>query len=345
MRILGVGVLIFFLVSCSSEEQIDLRTRAEKSALLVDVYVVEAGNWQNTVQSTGTFLPLKQVELKSEVNGKVTSISFNEGDQVKKGQLLVQVDDQVLQAQKVQLEVEIKWLEKQHERDLKLLQSEAISEQEFENNFSSLESKKAALKGVKSQINLTKIRAPFDGTIGLSDLQKGSYMNAGDLITDITMDKILKLEFAVPEFFAHTVEKGDEVLFTLMGSLDTLKAEVYTTDSKIDPDSRMLNVRAYYANEGTKVLPGTFTQVTLELKSEVSGLKVPSESIEPQLSGEQVYVVENGKVTVKSIKTGKRNERYVQVLGGLEKNDTVLVSGLLSARPGTEVEIKKVINR
>lgn len=344
-RLMGI-LFLTILTSCGEEEEkMDLRARADRDALLVEVYVAEKGNWDKMVESTGTFLPFKQIKIRSEVNGRVVSLNYKEGMEVTKGQLLIKMDDKVLQAQKEQLEVEVKWLKSQHERNLKLLESEAISEQEMEKVFSELETKKAQLEGVKAQISLTNIIAPFTGRVGLSDLEKGAYLDAGEMITTLTIDEMLKLDFAVPEFYASQVNIDDDVNFTVMGSKDTLKATVYAREAAIDESSRMLNVRAVFANESKNILPGTYANVQVDLKNNLPGLMVPSESIEPQLSGEEVYVVKSGKVEKRSVITGKRNEKYVQVIEGLNPGDTVLVTGLLSAKVGIEVEIKNVVNR
>lgn len=347
VRNLFIFISIIFLFSaCSENEKDDLRSRSKKQeALQVDVFVAEDGNWDNKIQSSGTLLPYKEVTLKAEVSGKVINTNFKEGEQVRKGQLLVKIDDAVLKAQKNQLEVSQKWLKKQADRNKKLYESEAISEEEYELSLSELEKTEANLKALNAQINLTNIRAPFNGKIGLSDVEVGTFLNVDDVIGNLTVSHLLKLEFSIPEFYANQVEIDQKVIFNIMGKLDTLSADIYAKESRIDKASRMLTVRAIFDNKDHEIPAGTYADVLFETKSNNSGIMIPSESIEPQLSGEIIYLVKNGKVKKQDIVSGKRNEKMVQILKGVQPGDTLLVTGLLAAREGTEVSIQKTVNK
>jgi membrane fusion protein (multidrug efflux system) len=136
------------------------------------------------------------------------------------------------------------------------------------------------------------------------------------------------------------VNKGDSVSYSFGSQMQSYKGVVYAIEPTIDANTRSIRIRSYCYNTMGKVLPGAFAKVRLQLSSATT-LMVPTESIVPVLKGKQVFVVRSGKADTVSVVTGTRNDVLVPILSGLQAGDSVITTGILQLRPGSDVKIKK----
>lgn len=297
---------------------------------------------RETIRSTGTVLAEEEVELRSEIAGKVASINFEEGSRAKKGDLLVKINDADLQAQLLKLESQVKIAQEGEERQRALLDKSLTSREVYDQSLNALNVVKADIALVRANIAKTEIRAPFDGTVGLRSVSVGSYVSSNTKIASLQSLQRVKVDFTVPERYGSLIRNGEEVSFTTQGSSRVYTALVYAVEPKIDAATRTVQIRATAPNPNAEIRAGAFASVELTLLIDKTALLIPTESIVPILKGFQVYIVRNGAAEVRQIEIGTRNERTVHVTRGLESGDTLVTSGILQLSQGTKVRVTEV---
>ncbi|MFD3000706.1 efflux RND transporter periplasmic adaptor subunit [Pontibacter toksunensis] len=313
---------------------------AEKVA--VDVYVVTPTAYQNQITSTGTVLPNEDVELRSEISGRVTNINFEEGTRVKKGQLLLTVNDADMRAQLQKLQSNRKLYSDMEERQRTLLEKDYISRQEYDQVNNQLATATADIQALRATLDKAYIRAPFDGVVGLRQVSEGSFVTAATPIARMVDISPVKIEFSIPGRYSQMIKAGDKITFTAEGSPETYEAKIYAIQPSIDPATRTLQVRALFENKNEEVRPGAFVKINLGLKEVEEAILVPTESIIPEAAGHKLFLVKSGKAVPKMVKIGQRSEKQIQILEGIEPGDTIIQSGVLQARPGADLTIRKV---
>lgn len=312
------------------------------SELGVKAFIVQPRKLDNKIYVTGTVLANEEIEIRSEISGKVEKIFFNEGSRVKKGDILVKVDDSELQAQLLKTQYQKKLAEEKEYRQRLLLEKEAISKQEYDIALTELNTLEAELQLIKARIDKTEIRAPFDGVIGLRYVSVGSYISPSVKISTLQNIDTLKLEFSIPEKYMKLVNVGDGVNFKVQGSDKIYRAVIYAIDPRIDPTTRTLQVRAIFQNKSHEILPGSFAEIEVILEEIPNAILIPSEAIIPSAEGSKVFVYNQGKAFERKVETGIRTERFIQIKSGLNPGDTILTTGLLQLKSGFKVRITEI---
>jgi membrane fusion protein (multidrug efflux system) len=310
--------------------------------LSVDALVIKPQPLDNKLNITGSVLPNESLEIRSEVSGKITAIYFKEGKRVKKGDLLLQTNDDEIEAQLEKQRYNRKLNEDNEFRQRKLLEKDAISQEEYDNALNRLNTTVADIRLLETQLEKTRIRAPFDGVIGLRFVSEGAYISPTTSIATLYNISPAKIEFAIPGRYSPQVAPGKKIRFTIESDLNIYEGEVYAIEPRIDPDTRTLKIRALADNRFGKLLPGQFVKVELILESISNAILVPTEAVIPEQAGKKVYVIEKGKAKEVFIETGIRTANSLEVLSGLKAGDTLLTTGILQLRPGLEVEIAKL---
>ena len=302
--------------------------------------VIEPRPFDNAIQATGSILASEEVELRSEVAGKVISLPFTEGSKVKKGDLLVKINDEDLRAQLMRTKSRLELITQRVERQRKLREINGVSDEQYEEARNELTSVRAELALLQAQLNKTEVRAPFNGVVGLRYVSEGSYISSTTLVARLQDVSFVKVDFSVPEKYAPEVRVGMDVAFTVEGTSDPFRGVVYAIEPKIDPSTRSLRVRARASNESGRILPGSYTKVVLVLKRQQNAILVPSQALMPDRDGQKIYVVKDGLARLIPVEAGMRTENQVQVTSGLSGRDTVLTTGLLQLRDGTPVQVR-----
>ncbi len=305
-------------------------------ALLIKTKVVP----QN-IQTGGTLLAEEQTELRFEVSGKITSIHFEEGKAVKKGQLLVKMDDATLKAQEEKIKTQVKLFEDLEKRQKELLGKEGISQIDYLRTQSELDAARADLKLLKEQIRKTELTAPFDGTIGLKWVSVGAVVGPETRIAAIQNIQRLKVEFSLPEKFAGRIKPGSKIDFVSAGSSKSYQAEVYALEPNVDANTRNIVIRAITKNDG-QLYPGSFVSVKLALQTIDDAIMIPTASIIPVLKGQKVYVAVGDSVVEKMVKIGLRTENELQITEGLQKGDTLITSALMQLKKGAKIKVVQI---
>lgn len=317
-------------------------SRPSTGSLPVEAMVVKTARLDNKVIVTGSVQANESLELKSESAGKITDIFFKEGKPVKKGEVLVQVNDDEILAQIEKQKHNRKLNEDIEFRQRKLLEKDAISQEEYDNALNRLNTTEADLRLLQAQLDKTKIRAPFDGTIGLRFVSEGAFVTTSTVIATLYSMHPAKIEFAVPGRYSTQVKPGQKVRFSVESDSTQYIGEVYAIEPQIDPNTRTLRLRAIADNRNGRLLPGQFVRVELILATTSDAIMVPTEAVVPELNGHKVYVMNNGKASEVRVETGIRSETQLEIISGLSTRDTLITTGLLQLRPGMEVQITKL---
>ena len=307
----------------------------------VQVYVVAATSLSDQVASTGSVIADESVTIQSEISGKITSLNIQEGQPVRKGQLLFTINAADVQAQLQKQEYNIKLYQDQEKRQRTLLNKEYISRQEYEQSNNALLTARADLQALRVNLAKAYVRAPFDGVLGLRNTSVGAYVSPGTAITTLSRVQPVKVDFNVPSRFARSVSVGDPVTVTDEATTKKIQAKVYAINPQIDPVSRTLPVRAIYANKNMELRPGGFVKVNLKLGKTAEALQIPTEAVVPVASGYTVFVVRKGKAAVQPVNIGVRSDKVIQITKGLAVGDTVVRTGILSVKTGDRVSIQK----
>lgn len=316
--------------------------KTNKNILNVNVIVVKPQTLSDEIFINGSLLPDEEVDLSFETSGKITEINFKEGSFVKKGDLLAKVNDRHLQAQLQRLTSQLKLAEDRVYRQSTLLKRDAVSQEAYEQVKTDLATLKADIELVEANIALTELRAPFDGVIGLRGVSAGSYASPSTVVAKLTKISPIKVEFAVPEHYADDVKVGYNVEFSLPGKLEPFRAKVYAKESKIDPETHTLTVRALYDNAKGETLAGRYASVNLEKQRIEDAIVVPSEAIVPEMGVDKLYLYKSGKAQPVTVTVGIRTDKSVQIVNGLSQGDTVIVSGTLQLRMGLPVVLDNI---
>ena len=300
----------------------------------VEVAKVATVTLVDQAQSVGSLRSRQGVMLRPEVAGRVKSIQFVDGQHVGKGQLLVQLDDQLQAAQVAQAKAEMSIAQANHKRNQELVAQNFISQRSVDESAAALDVAKAKYDLAVATLQRLKIVAPFDGVTGLKQVSVGDYLKDGaDIVNIEDIDAVL-VDFRLPERLQSKIRPGQKAQL----SIDALPGKpvtalVQAVDPLIDANGRSVGVRGCIDNRQRQLRPGMFARVTTVFGVHDQALVVPEEAIVP-LGGRAfvVKVVPGDKPETLvsqrvAVKTGVRQPGKVEILEGLEADDTVVTAG------------------
>jgi len=317
----------------------------------VDVVKVEIAKVTDDTQAVGSLRSRQGVMLRPEVSGRVTQLNFRDGDRVRKGQVLVQLDDQLPLAQVQQSQAELSIAKANHERNKDLVAQSFISQRSVEESAANLDVALAKLALSQATAARLKILAPFDGITGIRTVNIGDYLKDGADIVNIEDIDAVFVDFRLPERFQSKVRKGQTAAVTL-DALPGAKfvALIQAVDPLIDVNGRSVSVRGCIDNRQLQLRPGMFARVTAVFGERSNAKIVPEEAVVPQGSKAFVIRIKPGatpgsQVTQRvEVKVGIRRPGKVEILEGLDEGDTVVVAGQQRLqREGTEVKVMETI--
>ncbi len=346
----GISVVaaLAILAALAAPKLIQLRrghtpTTAAASAKILQVRVHRVAPILLTerLATTGTLRANEEVEIVSEVSGKISAIHFEEGNRVAAGQLLLKIDDSELLADRQRALYRVELAERAEARQKQLLDDGVISSENYDVKLGELNVLRAELQLIEAQLLKTEIRAPFSGVIGLRWVSPGSYLSSQTRIASLHDLDPVKLDFTVPEKYSALMRRGDKITFAVEGFERAFGGTIYAIEPSVDASTRSLRMRARCPNSDGSLVPGMFANVDLVIRSVPEALTVPSIAIIPELGGKKVFVYDNGTAEPRTVETGIRTERAVQITSGLAEGDLVITSAIMQLQPGLEVEIEE----
>ncbi|HEY0683952.1 MAG TPA: efflux RND transporter periplasmic adaptor subunit [Steroidobacter sp.] len=289
------------------------------------------------VEALGTVRAKESVDITAKVADRVAAIHFEEGKQVRKGEVLVELDNEEARADLAAAEAAERDSRSQFKRSKELFQTRALSEAQLDQLEATMLANQARVAAARSRLNDRLIRAPFDGRVGLRNVSLGSLVSPGGVITTLDDLSIVKLDFAVPELFLSSLKPGLTVeAQTTAYPNTTFKGRVDSVDTRVDPTTRAIVVRALIDNKDHRLRPGMFMTLQLVRKAGMA-LMLPESAIVPEDSKHFVFVVADGRARKREIKIGRRRPGEVEILTGVTEKDTVVIDGTLNLHDGTPV--------
>lgn len=352
----SVFVVIFsvaLISSCNSERKKEAQAAQGRGggpggkppAPRVDAFIVQTRTVSESLEVPGSLVADEATEIHPEVSGRITGLYIREGAYVGKGALLAKLYDGDLQAQKRKLQVQLQIAQQTENRYEQLQKIGGISKQDYDVTVLDVSNLRADLDIINTSIAKTEIRAPFSGKLGLKGVSTGAYVTPQSIITSIQKTSGLRIDFSVPEKYSPQIKLGQYVNFTVEGSTRNYTATVAATESGIQQTTRTLTIRAMVKGDQTGLLPGGFAKVKLTFEPDPNALLVPSQAIIPQARGKKVALYSDSTAKFVDVVTGVRDSSMVQIVSGLNKGDTVIVTGLLSVKPDAKVSLNKITNQ
>lgn len=335
-----LGLIGYRISKNSSESEKNDKKGDKKPPLSVIGFVVSAIDFSNTISLSGSIEANENVEIRSEISGIVEKISFLEGTNVSKGQVLLKVNDIELKAQLSQAITKQKLASENERRAKLLLQKEAISQEEYDIASAEFRNLKSQTQLIQAQIAKTTIRAPFSGKIGLRNISPGTYVTPTTSITKLVSSNQVKISFSIPEKYASEIDNNASILFTIPNNSQKFLAKIYAVEPEIETATRTLKIRAIANNSNGKLLPGTFATIELSLKNIKDAIIIPTESVVPIQNGKVVYIANNGKAKEVKIETFSRTAKELVVTSGLKSGDTLITSGVMSLKDEADIKVK-----
>lgn len=301
---------------------------------------VESAPAQDRVKVVGSLRADESVVLRSEIDGRIARLNFEEGQFIEAGAVLAELNPEEWLASIRQAEATAALQEVKMSRAAELREKKVISQQEYDENRAALDEARASLQLARARFAKAVIRAPFAGTLGLRKVSPGDYIEAGQDIVNLEAIDPLKVDFGIPERFASQVGTGQRVEIHVDAYPgEQFRGMVYAVDPRIDPASRRIPLRARIDNPGSRLKPGMFAEVELVLAIRENALWVPEQAIVPTTTAPFVYRVVDGKAVMTQVKTGLRRPGHVEIVDGLEAGDVVVTEGQTKLFDGAQVMV------
>lgn len=331
---------LFITFSCG-EKKDTFQQKGGGGPTIVDVIIAKSEKVSDKVEVNGTVVANEYAELRPEVSGLLTFLDVPEGKTLQKGTVVARINNADLLAQLNRSKIQLELAETTEKRLKQLIAVNGINQADYDLATNNVNTLKADMVYTQALIDKTIIKAPFTGVIGLRKVSAGAYVTPQSVIATIQQLSNLRIDFTIPESYQQYVTKGGSVEVLLdqaSGKYET--ARILAIEPQVNQTTRNLTVRAVLNSGSTS--PGSFAKVYLNASSNKNSIMIPSNSIIPEARSKKVVLVKGGKAVFTQIETGDRREDVVEVTKGLNVGDTVVVSGVLFARPDAPVKVRSV---
>ena len=311
---------------------------------VVETAVVETRMLRSTVRAVGTLLADASATLRAEVPGQVLQIHFDEGQRIGTGARLFTLEATVLEAEVNEAQANAEQSEAAYKRATELIGEKLISATEFDAARANYNVSIARLLSSQARLSKTTIRAPFDGFVGLREINIGDYATTGQELVSVVSLNPLRVEFSVPETLLAQLAKGQSIDVSV-GAYpnETFRGTITAIAPQIDVQGHSVAIRASLANPDLKLRPGLFAQVSVTLVSNPHALVIPEQAIWPVGQDKTVFVVVDGIARQTVVTIGQRQPGEVEVLEGLADGDEIVTAGQMKLFDGAAVQPKAAL--
>jgi membrane fusion protein (multidrug efflux system) len=310
-----------------------------KPAPAVKVWRIEARSFDQSLPVPGTLVAPEQVMLVPEMQGRIETIHFTEGQTVAKGQLLVTLNHADLRAQLAKIEAQQRFQTQRLERLEELSKLKGVSDEEREQAETALQQLDADKALVQAQIRKAEIRAPFHGTMGLRLVSEGSWVGPSNPVAQLVQMQPMHLTFSIPSRYGPQIDANQALSLSVEGDSTVYRARILAKEASVGSGDRMLKYKAEIAQTHATLLPGTPAQVQVPFRHRDDAILIPTQAVIPVFKGQKVFLVRQGKAVDQPIETGFRGPAEVEVLRGLQAGDSLIISGIQSLKSGSAVKV------
>ena len=294
--------------------------------------------WQKSVLAVGSLRSDESVIVRAEQSGRITALNFKEGQPVRMGQVLVQLDDSVARAELEQARANQKLGKAKFDRAVELKQRNFISGQAQDEAENAMRVADATVSLADAKLAKLTIKAPFSGTVGLRTASTGDYVKDGQDIVNLEKTDPIKVDFKVPEIFQSKIKLAQ----ALSVALDALPGQAFTgkviaVNPQLDTAGRAVVLRAQMDNRSGVLKPGMFARVRLTLADTGEAVVVPEQSVAMQGEDQIMFKVIDGRAMRTKVEVGQRRDGKVEIIEGVSGNDTIVIAGWQRLRDGAAV--------
>jgi membrane fusion protein (multidrug efflux system) len=316
----------------------------QQPPVTVAVAAVEESHWQPYLEAVGSLVATREVFVSQEIAGQVREILFESGASVAAGELLLQLDDSVDQAELKGLLAERRLAQLEFARAEKLLTDKLASQSNYDQAQARLQNADAQLDAKRALIAKKAIRAPFSGVLGIRQVNIGQYLEPGSQIVSLQQLDPVYVDYALPERYISQVSLEQAVEIKVKAfPAEKFTGRISAIDPRVDRNTRSASIRATLANPTLQLRPGMFAEVQTLLPVRDRVLTVPQVAITYNPYGDAVFVVleKNDELVVerRQVQTGSVRDGRVEVTAGLNTGERVVSAGQLKLRNGQQVVI------
>lgn len=304
----------------------------------VAVASVEIGSVVRNVRAIGTLRAYESVTIRPEISGRITGIHFDEGQRVERGMNLIELDDSVYTAEVKEKTADRRLAELAFDRASKLVERRAASVEDRDIALAQLQADEAALQLAQARLAKTRLRAPFDGIIGLRHVSIGDFVSAGDDLVGLVELDPIKVDFRIGEIHLSDIAPGQTISIQVNAFPDErFTGRVYAIEPQVDINGRAIVIRAELPNTDHRLRPGLFARIDLIVNEAAEALLVSEDAIVPRGDQHFVYRLIESKAILTEVALGKRKDTFVEITDGLSADDIVITAGQLKLRDGATV--------
>ncbi len=334
-------ILVVIFASCKSKTKVGDNKVKPNQPVIVDILIAEKESINDLIEANGTVIPNEYVELRPEVSGRLIYLNLPEGKMISKGMVVARVNDADLLAQMARSKVQLDLAQKTVDRFKQLLDVNGLNQADYDIALNQVNTLKADIVYTQTLVDKTVVRAPFSGVVGLRQVSPGAYVTPTTIISSLQQVDEVKIDFTLPEMYGNVIKTGSLVDVEVDAvTKERGRAIILATEPGANTNTRNLQVRALL--KGAKANPGAFVKVYIDAGKNRSSIKVPANCIIPDDRNNQVILVKGGKASFVNIQTGVREANVVEVIKGIEVGDSIVVTGVLFARPNASLNIREV---
>ncbi len=306
--------------------------------LPVEVSLPSTADIFATYQSTTTIKSDAEAPVLARVSGEVVEILVEEGDDVEDGQLLARLDGERLRLQMIEAKANLEKTRKAYERYVRLHERGLVSASTFEGLKFDVDALKASYELKRLSYSYTKIRAPISGVVSSRNIKLGQHVMAGAAAFKITDTTRLVAYLSIPQTELSKISAGDTAKFRVDAMPEVeFSAMIARISPTIDPRNGTFRATASIENQGGELAPGLFGRFNIAYEKHADALLIPAAAVLEEDSETVVYVVNDGSASRRAIKVGIQSDGFVEVLGGLDANEQIVVTGQNGLRDGARV--------
>ncbi|HEX5805424.1 MAG TPA: efflux RND transporter periplasmic adaptor subunit [Macromonas sp.] len=310
--------------------------KSDNSPPSVEAIDVKTSRLVDDAQAVGTLVSHQSVMLRPEVSGRVVQLDFADGAAVRRGQVLVRLDDVLQQAELSQAQAQLSMARANHKRNQELVAQNFVAQRVLDESRAALQVAEAQVQLAQARLARMRLVAPFDGTVGIRNVHLGDYVKDGADLVRLEDTSVLYVDFRLPERYQSRLGKGQAVTV----ALDALPGKAYTAkvlaiDPLVDADGRALLVRAVLpAGAGSVLRPGMFARVNVVFAVNEAAVMVPEEAVVPVAGKQMLYRLQPAADPAQppvakqvEVSLGLRHDGKVQVLQGIAPGERIVVAG------------------
>lgn len=338
LAVVGGGTAIYSTYAQTNEDE---QAAFQYPPVKVALAPVTLANAPRTFYGVGELEAGSQVFVAAETNGRITKINFESGQQVKKGELLVQLNDAVEQADLARYQAQMRNASRLYERTRSLSAQHLVAEAQVDSTRAERDIAQGLIRQTQALIAQKAIRAPFDGTIGIRQVHEGQYLSPGEPIASLVDTQTLKLNFSLDEQASPELHQGQVVDITVDAYPEqTFPAHITAIDPLIGK-SRTIALQATLQNNHGTLKAGMYANVNVIRQASNKVLTIPETAVTYTAYGDTVFIADGDAdaMTAKriSVKTGQRWDGKIEIEQGISANDKVITSGQLRLNNGSAI--------